>query len=912
MKKKLLLIDSSPISREMLRGTLEGDFEVIETEDGLQGLDVLDQNSSIACVVLVCPMVIGPNGLDILQTIRSDSRFKQLAVIVVGSEKIPDEVAAFTLGADDFIHIPCDPNLILVKIRNVLTNREMISAAQSRFGLQSSILDESDTAVYVVDAVNYNLYYVNHSAARLMGQKALNYTGKKCYRFLMEEKKPCDFCKVAIAHSPNNRSQMYIPKVDKTVKVTVHMMEWMGRPSYIVYENDITEEKKAFALAEKKYQQELQRRSMVNLDFIAYLLVNVTRGTVLEHDPHGFPVPTIASGQPLSDFVEYVLPTVIDFDKRREFAALISLENMRKSYSEGNTFLSIDYRRYSKNDNTIMWARSTIQLMKDPQSDELTAFLYTYDINEMRMTQEMIKAAVHYDYDILAHINLLTENFKCYAQNKPRLNRFIRQEYPYRGTILRYVDRHVVPEERDEALKKMSIETVREALQQDDIYEIMVKIKKGKTIRQKKFRYANYDKKYGMIFLSCVDVTNLLRNEAQQQEKLVEALDFKREESERKTKFLLSISEDMKASLNTIRGMAGIAAEESDNETLVKRSIESVKKATEYLTDITNDVLDLSRLESGKVKFQEEFCAINTGLEIVSKRMKPLFAIRNQSVTLEEQVYHKLFIADRTYINKMFSNLLRYMSSIIPSNGSIELRLFELPALKQKSVHYRLLLQGKPIDVTTEEIQNLLLPFYRKRGETESMPAVSGMELAIAKEIVSLYGGFLEVKKGQEDEVSFVVDLHFPMAEEMERKTNTAVYNAKKNLNLRNLRILVAEDKMLSILVARKLMESKGVRAEYTKSGDKAYQKFRKSAEGYYDLIVLELHLPDQSGYAVAQMIREAEHPQAKTIPIIAISDNLVEDNEGKCLAMGINAMIPKPIKADKLLKQIVSLIQCE
>lgn len=446
MKKKLLLIDSSPISREMLRGTLEGDFEVIETEDGLQGLDVLDQNSSIACVVLVCPMVIGPNGLDILQTIRSDSRFKQLAVIVVGSEKIPDEVAAFTLGADDFIHIPCDPNLILVKIRNVLTNREMISAAQSRFGLQSSILDESDTAVYVVDAVNYNLYYVNHSAARLMGQKALNYTGKKCYRFLMEEKKPCDFCKVAIAHSPNNRSQMYIPKVDKTVKVTVHMMEWMGRPSYIVYENDITEEKKAFALAEKKYQQELQRRSMVNLDFIAYLLVNVTRGTVLEHDPHGFPVPTIASGQPLSDFVEYVLPTVIDFDKRREFAALISLENMRKSYSEGNTFLSIDYRRYSKNDNTIMWARSTIQLMKDPQSDELTAFLYTYDINEMRMTQEMIKAAVHYDYDILAHINLLTENFKCYAQNKPRLNRFIRQEYPYRGTILRYVDRHVVPD----------------------------------------------------------------------------------------------------------------------------------------------------------------------------------------------------------------------------------------------------------------------------------------------------------------------------------------------------------------------------------------------------------------------------------------------------------------------------------
>ena len=912
MKKKLLLIDSSHISREMLRGTLEGDFEVLETENGLQGLDLLDQNSSIVCVVLVCPMVIGPNGLDILQTIRSDSRFKQLAVIVVGSEKIPDEVTAFTLGADDFIHIPCDPALILVKIRNVLTNREMISAVQSRFGLQSSILDESDTAVYVVDAVNYNLYYVNHSAAKLMGQKAFNYTGKKCYRFLMGEKKPCDFCKVAIAHSSNNRSQMYIPKVDKTVKVTVHMMEWMGRPSYIVYENDITEETKALVLAEQKYQQELQRRSMVNLDFIAYLLVNVTQGTVLEHDPHGFPVPTIAPGQPLSDFVEYVLPTVIDFDKRSEFAELINLDNMRKSYAEGNYFLSIDYRRYSKKDNTIMWARSTIQLMKEPQTGELTAFLYTYDINEMRMTQEMINAAVHYDYDILAHINLLTEKFKCYAQNKPRLNRFIRQEYPYRDTIKRYIDRHVVQEEREEALKKMSIETIRTALQRDDIYEIIIKIQQGRLSLQKKFRFANYDKKYGTIFLSCVDVTNLLRDEAQQQEKLVAALDYSREESARKTRFLQFLSEDMKVPLHTIRGMNDIASEEAGNKDLVKRSTESVKKATEHLLDIVNDLLDLSRLENSEVKFHEELCVIDTGLEIVSKRIKPLLATRNQRIKLEESVYHKLFTADRTYINKMFSNLLLYMSSVVPADGVIELSLFELPALKQKSVHYRLLLQGSPVEATKEEIQNNLLPFYRERGKVENAHAVSGMELAIAKEIISLYGGFIEVKKGQEDKVSFVVDLHFPMAEETARASDAGAFSTKKNLNLRNLRILVAEDKMLSILVARKLLESKGVRAEYTKSGHTAYQKFSKSPDGYYDLIVLELHLPDQSGYTIAQMIRNAEHSQAKTIPIIAVSDNLVEDNQGKCLAMGINAMMPKPIKADKLLNQILSLIQCE
>lgn len=912
MKKKLLLIDSSGISRDMLRGTLEGEFEVIETKDGLRGLDILDRTPGIAGVVLVCPMVIGPKGLDILQMIRSDPRFKQLAVVVVGSDKIPDEVTAFTLGADDFIHVPCNPALILVKIRNVLTNREMISAAQSRFGLQSSILDESETAVYVVDAVNYNLYYVNHSAARLMGQKALNYSGKKCYRFLMNEKKPCDFCKLAIAHSPNNRSQMHIPKVDKTVKVAVHMMEWMGRPSYIVYENDITEERKAFELAEKKYQQELQRRSLVNLDFIAYLLVNVSKGTVLEHDPHGFPVPTIAPGQPLSDFVEYVLPTVIDFDKRREFAALISLENMRRSYEEGNTFLSIDYRRYSKKDNTIMWARSTVQLMKDPQTDELTAFLYTYDINEMRMTQEVIKAAVYYDYDILAHINLLTEKFKCYAQNKPPLNRFIKKEYPYSKTIERYITKHVVKEEQAEALQKMSIGMVRQALQQEDIYEIVIKIKEGSKIKQKKIRYANYDKKYGMIFLSCVDVTKVLHNEAQQQARLSEELELKREENDRKTEFLVSVGEAMKTSLNTVRGMAGIAAEDPDNEELVKNSIEAVKKSTERLTGLVNNILDLSRLAGHKVQFQKELCAINVGLEFINKKIKPILAAKNQRISVEEQVYHKLFTGDRVYINKMFANLLIYMAAIVPPNGLISLRLFELPALEKKSVHYRLLLQGDAAGAEIKEIKNHLKPFYQRVETGGETGTVSGMELSIAGEIISLYGGSLEVKYGQTEGVSFVADLHFPVAEDVEWSPAAVASDVKKALDLQKLRILIAEDKMLSLLVARKLMESKGVRVDCTKSGNTAYRKFMKSAEGYYDLIILEIRLPDSSGYAVAQMIRETDHPQAKTIPIIAISGNLTEDNEGKCLAAGMNAFIPKPVKAEKLLKQIISLARSE
>ena len=110
--------------------------------------------------------------------------------------------------------------------------------------------------------------------------------------------------------------------------------------------------------------------------------------------------------------------------------------------------------------------------------------------------------------------------------------------------------------------------------------------------------------------------------------------------------------------------------------------------------------------------------------------------------------------------------------------------------------------------------------------------------------------------------------------------------------------------------MARKLLASKGIKVDYVKNGKLAFQKFRDSQEGFYNLIILNLHLPEVDGYETAQMIRACDHPQAKTIPIIAMSGNLLDDNEGKCLSAGMNAFIPKPIKGDRLLKLIVSVLQ--
>lgn len=152
-----------------------------------------------------------------------------------------------------------------------------------------------------------------------------------------ERKEPLLFCKLALAHTCQT-GEVYVPCIDKTLKVTVRMMEWLGKPAYVVYSDDITEQKKNYLLAEQKYQRELQRRSRVDLDFMAYLLMNVSKGIVVDHDPHGFPVPTIPSGRPISDFVERVLPTVIDFETRQNLRRCFPWSICRKNLKTGMNY----------------------------------------------------------------------------------------------------------------------------------------------------------------------------------------------------------------------------------------------------------------------------------------------------------------------------------------------------------------------------------------------------------------------------------------------------------------------------------------------------------------------------------------------------------------------------------------------
>ncbi|MEG1913581.1 MAG: response regulator [Acidaminococcaceae bacterium] len=908
--KKLLIIDDLAISREMLRATLCDNFEILEAEDGVIGLQILQEHPDLTVIILdlVMPRM---GGMEFLQKVRSDDQYKNIAIIVnTAFGEASDEITALSIGADDFIHKPFTPELMNLRIKNVLANREMLANTESRFGLQRNILDETTTAVYVVDAVNYNLFYTNHAVDQLCNCEEENYSGKKCYEFFCKRNKPCDFCKLAIAHTEENTGEIYLPFLAKTMKIRVRMMEWLSRPAYIIYMDDITEQKRARKLADERYQRELERRSRVNLDFMAYLLINVTKGIVVEHDPHGFPVPTIAPGQPANDFVERVLPTVIDFDKRQDFAAMLSLDNLIKAYESGQNTLTIDYRRYARDEKIIMWARSTIQLMKDPQTEEITAFLYTYDINENKMMQEVIRAAVHYDYDMLAHLNLFSETYKCYAQNKPRLEELTKQEFPYQPTIEKYIQTYVVDGEKEQALDRISLDTIRTMLKENDLYEVIIKTFNNGEIRHKKLRYANFDKKYGLVLFTSVDVTAILEEEAKRHAELSQALNLSRQANVVKTDFLSAISHEMGTPMNTIKGMATIAEEDLGNDQLVRKSLQTIKESTEHLMSIVRDILDMSKLESGKMVFEQENCNLRTSMEELKSMIKPIFATKNQEFIMDQQIYHNNCYCDTKQIQRVLINLLHNAAKFTPQNGLINFKIFELPSARENFAHLRFLLQDNGIGIPAKRLEHIFEPFYRMEKAAEGKCEDSGLGLAIAKGIIDAYGGNIDIRSELGVGTTLTVDIYLKLAQTEKPETDSADSTTSRDLDLSGLKILIAEDRMVSILVARKLLERKGVVLEYAANGNEAYKKFIASKEGQYDVILMDIHMPEMGGYTATHLIRSSDHPQALNIPIIAMTSSIFEDDENKCLAAGMNGYIAKPIKIERLFKMLLQQIK--
>lgn len=892
MKSKILIVDHKQNEKNKLIDILAEEYEVVKAEDAYQALEALNNDPKIQ-VVLLELLLPKMSGLELLQKLRSNSLYKDLVILVVAETgNTHEEITALGIGADDYICQPVAAEVVSARIKHILYNREILNSSECRFSLQRNLLDAMETAVFVVDAINHNLLYANNASQKLLQASDDNYAGRKCYEYFVNRKFPCEKCKLFIAHTKENKAEVFIPKVTKTVNISVNLMEWLTRPAYVVYMNDVTEEKHARQLAEERYQKELRRRYRVDMDFMAYLVFNVTTGSVIEHDPHGFPVPTIYPGQPSSEFVERVLPTVIDYEKRKEFTEIMKLDNLRRAFQEGKTVLSIDYRRYSRNMKNIMWARSTIQLMEDPQSKDLIAFLYTYDINENKMMQEVISKAVNYDYNMIADINLFSRSAKVYTSNGFGIDMLPKQEFDYQNAIEQYVNSFVVKQEREQVLQKMSLENVRQQLKEKDSYEFDInKIDNSGQHRKSKIRYVYLDKVYGMVLWTDRDISHIVNEEQQKQKELLEQVEGLKELNRVKSDYLstfgTSVRMPLKNILNTLKKIGNICSHDA-----TKGQLAGIKYQLTKISDVINDIMIISNLEMQKVKFSEVQFTLSDLVATVTKNIKKKYLEKKITIECVEQVFHNSCLGDYKAIYKLLYNILDNACKFSGDNSDVQIAVYELPFKGQNEAFYRFVIKDNGCGIDTETMQHVFTPFSIYMNETGCKDS-SGLGLSIAKIIVERLGGTIGLESQVGAGTTVTIDLHMTFVDAI---VKTAASKLENQDSIQNKCLMLVRHNPLEVLVLRKLLESKGAKVYCADTEKEAVNLLESNYTDFFQYVVVDVdELQSEQKNSILRQLKK--HPKLSNAYLFALCSNADLDEKKALVESGVCEVLFKPLR---------------
>ena len=377
----------------------------------------------------------------------------------------------------------------------------------------------------------------------------------------------------------------------------------------------------------------------------------------------------------------------------------------------------------------------------------------------------------------------------------------------------------------------------------------------------------------------------------QENEQLEAKLSAAEEASKAKTFFLSNMSHDIRTPLNAIIGYTTLA--NHDGVTYEEKTgyIDKIEMAGRQLLEIVNDVLDMSRIESGKFTLEPTCVDLEDCVLEASDLVRTQLEAKKIELYVSCAVSHKWVLCDKVMLDRALMNLLCNAGKFTEENGSVSLHLNEL-ACSDKTGSYEIRIKDTGIGMSPEFAERLFIPFERERTSTVSRIQGTGLGLAITKSIVDMMGGDISVQteKGKGTEFTITVDL--PLVEP-EQKIRTG---EESEISFEGKRALLVEDNMINMEIAQMLLEQAGFLIETAENGEIALEMTAASEPGYYDVILMDIQMPVMDGYMAAQAIRDLPDPGLAGIPIIAMTANAFQEDIKKTEEVGMNGHIAKPL----------------
>lgn len=395
-------------------------------------------------------------------------------------------------------------------------------------------------------------------------------------------------------------------------------------------------------------------------------------------------------------------------------------------------------------------------------------------------------------------------------------------------------------------------------------------------------------------------------------DKLEIALKKAEDASLAKTRFLNNMSHDIRTPMNAILGYAQLMEEELKEKDLPETSdhLEKLQQSGNLLLSIINNVLDMARIESGKMEIDENYGRIEdirqTLFEIFGDEAKK----KNIALHYTINVEHEHILTDTTKVKEIFVNILSNAIKYTPSGGSVMINIDELVCDEPGYMMVRTRVSDTGIGMSQDYLTKIFDAFTRERNTTKSKITGSGLGMSIVKRYVDLLGGTIDVESEPGKGSTFTVTLKHRIADESYyvKKHDEGSGTASKILEGRN--ILLAEDNDLNAEIAEAILERAGLKTERVEDGIQCVNKITKMPVGTYDMILMDIQMPRMDGYKATQAIRHLPDKDKACIPIVAMTANVFEEDKRDAVAAGMNGHIAKPIQIDKLLSMLAEVLR--
>ncbi len=676
--------------------------------------------------------------------------------------------------------------------------------------------------------------------------------------------------------------------------------------------------------------------------------------------------------------------------------------------------------------------------------------------NKLLRTTEQAKQEVEEQLAIVSalsrdYLNVYTLNMQSAALRivklegylTPGLDRKSKEEYSYSDVLQRYIENRVLEEDKEYLTEALSLERVREALAANPKYTGTYHVRSGEEIHDYQFTYVSYQAEGQTAPLALAGFRNIdeiVYKEQQQKAILEDALHMAQAASEAKTAFLSNVSHDIRTPMNAIIGFLSLMQDEADNPDSVREYIQRIDAASKHLLGLINDVLDMSKIESGSSTLNPVEMNLAEVIEEINTIIRPQTKAKNQTFDIFASLNFEHLVGDKMRISQILINLLSNAVKYTPENGTIEMRVDELPQVVDNYSRIRFTISDNGLGMSEDFLKVIFDPFTRENTKVTHEIQGTGLGMAITKSLIDLMGGSIKVESKLGEGSTFVVELELHIQEREDNPKFWSDHNVRKMLAVddeeeicRNIvhamretrvaveyatggeaaiqmigaakqagkpydlilldwkmpgldgletarlirknypekisillltaydwseieqeareigvdhfmpkpffmstfkeaickvvdapqkakktkdsvvlgkHILVVDDIEANHMILVKILSSQGAVCEAVENGQEAVDAFLNSQPGTYDLILMDVQMPVMDGYEATRTIRASSHPDAKTIPIIAMTANAFVDDVRDAINSGMNAHITKPVQLDKMKSTIQQVLE--